>query len=193
MLTKFPGLRPLRLRSRLLPGYVRNEDGYISVEAIIVLPVMLWLFGVGWVYFDAFRQQSVAQKANYVIADMISRETDAIDQAYVSNAYSMVKLLTRSTDTQTDLRMAVVSYQSASDDWTLVWSTASGNRAAMTQSDVTAYRSRLPMGTDNEQLIIVETWEDYSPAFDVGLGSFEIQSYSFTSPRYAPQIPFSNS
>ncbi len=181
------------LKSRL-SLFAHDTRGYISVESIIVLPIMLWLFGIGWVYFDAFRQQSVAQKANYVIGDMMSRETDAIDTDYMASAHSLLLLLTQSTTAETDLRVAVVEYDEDSGEWDLVWSIGRGSRSGLTNADMPTYQGRLPSaGMDNEQLIIVETWEDYAPAFEVGLSAFEINSYSFTSPRYAPQIPFSES
>lgn len=186
MLTRF-------IKSRLA-RFTRNESGYISTEAIIVLPVMLWLFGAGWVYFDAFRQQSVNWKANYVIGDMISRETDGVTGEYISSAYKLLTTLTKSNENLTDMRLAVIQYDADRDDWSVVWSrqrgsTMSGAKNRLTNADLEGYRDRLPPAMDNEQLVIVETWEDWEPAFDVGIGAFEIRTYSFTSPRYAPQIP----
>ncbi|MFW2588991.1 TadE/TadG family type IV pilus assembly protein [Sagittula sp. SSi028] len=190
----------------MLPAFIQKrlrrfssaEEGYISVEAVIVLPVMLWLFGVGWVYFDAFRQQSVNQKANYVIGDMISRETDGVSGQYISNTYNLLTMLTKSSGDYTDLRVAVVQYDEDSDTWSVVWSrqrggTMSGRENRLTDADLADYADRLPPAMDNQQLVIVETWEDWAPTFNVGIGDFEIRTYSFTSPRYAPQIPFSNS
>lgn len=186
MLTRF-------IKSRLA-RFTHNESGYISTEAIIVLPVMLWLFGAGWVYFDAFRQQSVNWKANYVIGDMISRETDGVTGEYISSAYKLLTTLTKSNENLTDMRLAVIQYDADRDDWSVVWSrqrgsTMSGAKNRLTNADLEGYRDRLPPAMDNEQLVIVETWEDWEPAFDVGIGAFEIRTYSFTSPRYAPQIP----
>lgn len=40
------------------------------------------------------------------------------------------------------------------------------------------------------QVIMVETAEDYNPVFNVGLDALQIKTYSFTSPRYAPQVLF---
>ena len=168
--------------------FTRNEDGYITIEAVIVLPIMLWLFGVGWVYFDAFRQQSVNQKANYVISDMISRETDPVNETYIANTYNLLTQLTHSTSSETDFRATVVQYDLDTSRWDLVWSDAYGARSALVDADIPGYEDRLPVGMDNEQLILIETWEDYEPAFDVGLGAFEIMTYSFTAPRYTPQI-----
>ena len=70
------------LFKKRLRAFAEDTQGYITVEAVIVLPALLWLFGVGWVYFDAFRQQSVNQKANYVIGDMISPVKAAVGPGY---------------------------------------------------------------------------------------------------------------
>ncbi|WP_425071972.1 TadE/TadG family type IV pilus assembly protein [Sagittula sp. S175] len=178
-----------------LNRFSRDTDGYVSVESIIVLPAMLWLFGVGWTYFDAFHQQSVNQKANYVIGDMVSRETEMIDSTYVDSAFKLLTNMTVSNAATTDMRIAVVQFDSDTRKWSVVWSQQRGDAmgsssAALDDTDMDAYQSRLPPGMNNEQLVIVETWEDWHPTFDVGLGSFEITTYSFTSPRYAPQVVF---
>ncbi|GAA4218181.1 hypothetical protein GGQ68_002405 [Sagittula marina] len=180
---------------RRLGRFAANDRGYISTEAVIVLPVMLWLFGAGWVYFDAFHQQSVNQKANYVIGDMISRETDGVSSTYIDNAFNLLTTLTKSDSAITDMRTAVVEYSSRRDRWSVVWSeqrgdAMSGVASALTDADLVSFGDRLPPAMDNQQLVLVETWEDWEPAFDIGIGAFQIRTYSFTAPRYAPQIPF---
>ena len=49
---------------------------------------------------------------------------------------------------------------------------------------------RLPTTADRDQLILVETWDTYDPVFDVGLSTFDITTYSFTRPRFTPQLVF---
>lgn len=171
-----------------LRRFTRDDTGYANVESIIVLPALLWLFGVGWVYFDAFHQQSINQKANYVIGDMISRETDPLDETYIQNAHNLLSALTRSNTENTDFRTSVVQFDAELNDWDLVWSDAYGARTRLQKADLYDYIDRLPPAMDNEQLILVETWEDYAPVFKVGLDPFEIATYSFTSPRYTSQV-----
>ncbi len=173
-----------------LRAFREDQRGYVTIEAAIVLPALLWLFGVGWVYFDAFRQQSVNQKANYVIGDMISRETDPVDDPYIDNAFRLTNVLTRTFDGTSDLRITVVRYDARKNRWSLRWSEARGNMAAMTNGDVKDTAPHLPVASHLEELIIVETWEEYHPALQVGLNDFDIYSYSFTRPRYAPQVLF---
>lgn len=180
------------LTSRLR-RFFADTQGYITLEALIVLPILLWLFGAGWVYFDAFRQQSVSQKANYVIGDMISRETDPISGVYISNARKLLRELTKTSGTDSDLRVTVVQYDSDDGGWSVIWSKKRGNQSVLRTSDMSDFTTRLPTANSGDQLILVETWDLHEPIFDVGLSDFEITTYSFTRPRYTPQVVFSNS
>lgn len=170
-------------------AFAEDTRGYISLEAMIVMPVLLWLFGASWVYFDVMRQQGINQKANYVIGDMISRQTDPVGATLIQNSHNLLQTLTKTTGTESDLRITVVQYKAKKDKWRLKWSTVVGNQPKLSQADVNSMRDRLPTAAGGEQLVIVETWDDYAPVFDIGLvDPFEITTYSFTRPRYAPQI-----
>lgn len=183
----FKRLLPLLPRARLR-AFARDTRGYVTVEAMIVLPALLWLFGVGWVYFDVFRQQSVNQKANYTIGDMLSRQTDPVDDSYIDSAFNLLKLLNKAAEPDSSMRVSVVQYRADGDSWRVQWSEARGGGSALGTADLTGYAERLPVVSDAAQLILVETWDAYVPVFQVGLGDFTIKTYSFTAPRYAPQL-----
>ena len=182
-----------QFKSRLR-RFGQETDGYITLEAMIVLPGLLWLFAASWVYFDVFREQSVNQKANYTIGDMISRETDPVNDEYIDNALNLLTTLNKSDNLSTDLRVTVVKYNAKNRKYQVVWSQARGNYPPLANNDMRHYTDRLPIMANNDQVIVVETWDDYIPDFrGVGLGAFEIKTYSFTRPRFAPQILYSNS
>jgi Flp pilus assembly protein TadG len=172
-----------------LSRFGREDRGYVTIEALIAVPVLLWLFAAGWVYFDVFRQQSVNQKANYVLGDMLSRETDPITSAYMDNAHNLLGVLNKS-QTDSALRVTVVQFDGDADQWTVQWSQARGLTDTLSNSDLQEYMARLPNTPSGDQLILVETWDAYDPALEVGLGAFNIRTYSFTRPRYAPQLVF---
>lgn len=187
----FKRLLPLLPLARLR-AFSRDTRGYVTVEAMIVLPVLLWIFGVGWVYFDAYRQQSVNQKANYTIGDMLSRQTDPVGDSYIDSAFNLLRLLNKGAEPDTSMRVTVVQYRADSDSWRVQWSEARGGGSALSTADMTDYAERLPVVSDATQLILVETWDEYAPVFQVGLGDFTIKTYSFTAPRYAPQLVWSS-
>lgn len=173
-----------------------ETDGYATLEVAIMIPILFVLFGAAWVYFDVFRQQTVNQKANYAIGDMVSRETEVLEDEYFDNTFKLLGVLTRNSvlpDELTglfpaDLRITVVSYKEANDKFDVEWSVARGDYPALETQDLNNYTERLPTIANGAELILVETWEDYTPVFRVGLAPLEIRTYSFTHPRYAPQV-----
>ncbi|SIT16133.1 Flp pilus assembly protein TadG [Roseivivax lentus] len=176
---------------RHLSRFRDENTGSISVEAAIVFPALIILFFATWVWFDVSRQQAVNQKANYTIGDAISRETDPLNNAYIDSSYSLLQHLTRSNAAGTDLRISVVEYNSAgAGSYDLLWSEARGVYPPLVNGDLVGMEFRLPIMSNGDQVVLVETWEDYVPAASVGLSAFEIQTYSFTRPRFAPQIHF---
>lgn len=174
--------------AKLLRRFRRDEDGYVTLEAVIIMPVLLWLFAACWVYFDAFRQQSVNQKANFVISDMLSRETNEIAGDYVDSTYELLRVLTQAEPEGTALRLTLVEYDEDTAAWSLLWSDTRGDMAALNSGDMADFEDRLPSGLPGDQLILVETWDAHDPVFNIGLDAFTITAYSFTRPRYAPKM-----
>lgn len=176
-------------------AFKRDETGNVSVEAMIVFPTLLVLFAASWIYFDVMRQQSINQKANYTIGDILSRETEIVDEAYIDNAQRLLFHLTRAEGDDVDLRVSVVQYttkgNSDNGDYELVWSKARGDWSPLQQSDMAFYEPRLPVLAPGDQTIVVQTRDKYRPLFQpVGLDTFDISTYSFTRPRFAPQLIF---
>ncbi|MBV2360312.1 hypothetical protein KUH32_11035 [Thalassococcus sp. CAU 1522] len=184
---------PSLIKNRLA-RFARADDGNITIEAVIIFPLLILLFCASWVYFDVMRQQSVNQKANYTIGDALSRETDKVDETYIDNAYNLLLHLTKSQSPATDLRITVVTYRnrgnSGNGEYKIVWSRARGDFAELTNADLANMTDRLPIMASGDQMILVETRDWYDPIFDAGLAAFDIKTYSFTRPRFAPQVIF---
>ena len=184
--------RQIRHIRKGLGGFARRDDGYVTIEAMIALPVLLTLFASSWVFFDAFRQQSISQKANYTIGDMISRETLEIDDEYINNVQRLFYFLTRTGGTNdSDIRITLVRYDSRADKYFVDWSEARGDPRPLNNGMLrNNFAERLPVMAHADTIIMVETWDKYKPAltFSEGLSTFDITTYSFTRPRYSPQI-----
>lgn len=168
-----------------------DTRGSVSVEVAIILPVLLWAFVAMWVFFDAYKTRSTTEKAAFTISDMLSRETGAIDDTYLTSAKKLFDLLSRS-DSASGLRVTVVSYSASQEDYVFKWSQVKGNIDAMTGSDMTDLGEMLPAMSAGESLIIVETRTTYDPPLDVGLGTLPMDTFIFTRPRFAPQLIWSS-
>ncbi|KIN71976.1 TadE/TadG family type IV pilus assembly protein [Sulfitobacter guttiformis] len=173
----------------LLSKFVRREDGVIAIETMIMLPLMFLTFMALFTTFDAYRQYAMNQKAAYTISDMLSRETMAIDDAYIDGTQMIFEVMTRSRQ-QSSVRVTVVRFDGEENQMVLEWSESRGGLASRDNASVADWIEMLPQMVDGEEMIVVETWSRYAPAFRIGLGEKDVTNFIFTRPRYAPQIEF---
>ena len=176
------------LKTRLAV-FRREEDASMTVEAVIMIPVLLWAFVSMFIFFDYFKAQSSAQKAAFTIGDMISRETDYINPTYISGARDLMALLSDTPKDDTSLRVTVVKYNATEDRYQRVWSRVRGSQfVGLTNTDVKKMSNQLPVMVHNEQLILIETHTQYDQFSNIGLLDDSVQTFVFTRPRFAPQV-----
>lgn len=181
-------MRSLRFLSRKLAGFKSEERGSIAVEAVIILPMLFWTYLALYATFHSYRTYAVNQKAAYTIGDMISRETNPIDAAYLDGTRSLLMYLTNGRSDDTSVRVTIVRYDADSETYLREWSQAKGYATSATDEEVAGWDARLPVMSDNERIIVVETYLQYDPPFDTGLAQREVRNFVFTKPRYAPQV-----
>ena len=179
----------LRLAPPRLARFARDDRGNMTVEAAILMPILLMTFVGLYSVFDGFRQQSVDQRAAYTLSDMLSRETDLIDDTYIDNAYKMLRFLANTQDSNVRMRISVVSYNEFQDRYTIEWSEVRGGtyKSYLTK-DVKDWHDILPIMADGDQLILVETQVDYIPPVGFGLGKRTISTRVFNRPRFTSQL-----
>ncbi|MEP2716285.1 pilus assembly protein [Pseudophaeobacter sp.] len=175
---------------RRLRAFARKTEGTVTVEFAIYAPLLLWLFAAIYTFFDAFRQETVNLKAAYTISDLISRETATLNETYIDSMYEMSKLLIRS-DSQITLRISVVRWDEDNNRYYVDWSRVRGSSlVAWTDANISEVETQLPTMPDEERVILVETRNEMTPAFRVGLPELDINNFVFTRPRFAPQVLF---
>lgn len=175
--------------ARRLRRFAKDARGTLTVEAVVMFPILFWAILSMLVFFDAYRQSSINVKAALTLSDMISREVDPINAAYLNGAVSLFQELARS-HTAPKLRVTVVYYDLESDTFNVDWSHQRGGVTVLTTADIQLMTDRLPIVWNNERLIIVETWSDYNPPFNVGIARQDLYNFVFTRPRFAPQVKF---
>lgn len=173
---------------RRLRAFGRDESGVISIEFVIWMPLILVVMASTFTLFEAFRQKSLNVKAAYTISDAISRETDPIDPAYLDGMLSVLRYLTNSEGTQ-GMRVTLVRYDAAEDEYEVSWSQTRGDFAVMDDDTLAGFRERLPALLHNERVIVVETETEHTPVFDIpALQPQRFYNFVFTRPRFAPQV-----
>jgi hypothetical protein len=174
-----------------LRSFRDRTDGSVSVEFILAMPIVFWAFMAVYVFFDGYRQSAINLKAAYTISDLISRETEAINDDYIDSMHSMFKLLTRATSI-TGLRISVIRWDAEDDRYYVEWSEDRGFGLALDDNAVQSLEDKLPVMPDEERVILVETRNTFVPLYNVGMENKQLENFVFTRPRFAPQVVFDN-
>ncbi len=173
-----------------LRSFRQNSEGALTVEFMILAPLLLWTFAAIYTFFDAYRQDTVNLKAAYTISDLVSRETTELNDDYIDSMYAMSQLLIRS-GSDTSIRISVVRWDEDDDRYYLDWSKERGEAfVEWTNATISEVKDNLPVMPDQERVILIETRNDLEPAFNVGLPSMDLDNFVFSRPRFAPLVHF---
>lgn len=179
-----------------LRRFGRDDEGNLVLEAVLVMPFMLWAYAGLFVYWDAFRSINTVQKAAYAVSDMISREMLTITPAYLAG---MDTVMERLIDQDMDVSLRVTSVMCDGEDNekcdgtlgrnVVHWSVSPGNTMTpLTTTALQALDDRIPDMSDGDYVVIVEVSVAYSPSFNVGVSDMDIEQFIVTRPRFVPRI-----
>lgn len=179
--------------------FARTESGTVTVESVIILPLLLFGLQATYAYFEAYRHQSMALKANYALADYLSR-IPAYDQTMLDGLDELFEYMTRSSE-ESWVRVTVVECNLAATNCNdnvpreinvpkvsdVFNSHASdGKNLHSTTSLRTKLAHHIPKMYNGEHLIVVETAAFFRPTFAgrwTGIYRPEFLHVSVTSPR----------
>lgn len=167
----------------------REERGSILAESVIMFPTLFAAVLATFVFFDAYRNKAIVLKANYTIADSVSRQSKYITDTYMVNTWMLHRFLTNSP-TLTQVRISIIKYDAINDEHTVVWSRARGGGDPYTDvpiSEIGLNKDEIPVMPNEEVLIVVQTIVEYAPQFSVGLGRFNFKNITYTRPRFSPR------
>ncbi len=175
-----------------LGGFARDEDASVSVEAVLILPLLLWAFVASYTFFDVYRDKNLSLKANYAVSDLLSRETTPIDMNYLNGAAKLYKYLTRSPGSGWMRVTSVYCDQDCdlnSRRLKTHWSKATGSLPTYTdQSLRDILGPTIPWLAAGDQLIVVETGIEYKTPFSrtfSGIGDQTLVDVVMTRPRFS--------
>jgi len=181
----------IRLTKARLKAFRDDEDGMASIESILLIPLLFWAYVGTFVMFDAFKKQTDGLRVTYAVADAISREDAALDQTYLNNMRNLTNYLTRSPERVTQ-RITVVCYSETSGKYAAAWSQVSGPKhttyPAHTDATLDDNKERLPNIPVGDQILLVETFMDYQPIWNIGLDARTFEYWVFTRPRFSSQM-----
>ncbi|HKL70606.1 TadE family protein [Salibaculum sp.] len=183
-----------RIASRLR-GHRRNDEGSVVIEAVFVLPLLFFAVLGTWVFFQAFRAQSINVKAAYTVSDTLSRRGgEYVTSEYMDSIWNLHRFVTESNH-DTDLRVSLIAWDPDDEEYFVCWSEARGGQSALTNGGLDSYvaADRIPGLPAGEALIMVETRVAHEPIFSAG-GDLAMwfEDMIVTSPRFSAQLKWSS-
>ncbi len=169
-----------------------DTKGTVAIEAVIIVPALFWAFLAMAGFFDRYKTRSSTEKAAFTISDMLSRETAAVNEAYINNAMSLFESMSK-LDNVDALRISVIAYDSSDDEHSLDWSFGTGLDTGLAEADLVTLKDKLPVMVDGERLILVQSFGTYDPPVNIGMNNISMNTFVFTRPRFAPQLAWSAS
>ena len=176
----------------MIRSFIRDESATVSTEAIIAMPILLFVFAATFLWWDGYRTAMTAQKSTFTISDLISREDygDGIDQAYLDGMNKMFRFLTNE-ETGTSIRVSIVQRKLRDNGNAynaLVWAHVSGDKFAPL-TGIRDIRDSIPRIAVGRQIIVVETHLEWDPAVRGVAPPIDTYTIVTTNPRSAaPQI-----
>lgn len=179
-------LPPCTLRRRL-QRFAAEDRASLSIEAAIMLPVLVALYVAGYQYFDQYRREAHMTKASYAVADMLSRRLSILTPHDLDGLESVYEALTYSEGAS---YMRFSEIRRTPGGLSVVWSYATDGQPLLNDQRLERVLNQIPRLDVNERITVVEAYTYDSPFFDVGLGDRIIPSFVPISQRYASCLPF---
>ncbi|MGV6847698.1 MAG: TadE/TadG family type IV pilus assembly protein [Marinibacterium sp.] len=174
---------------RFARRFVRDTRGAVSLEFALMMPALFLTLAGSYVYFDGYRQSTTNLKAAYTVSDLLSRETNVIDNDYLDAMVDLLRFLTRPDD-NISLRVTLIYWSDQDNRYYVDWSAKRGFSTVLTNNDMASLETKLPVLADGDRAILVETRTYYNPDFNVGMTQKELYNFVVTRPRFAPQIVY---
>ncbi|MEL6682020.1 MAG: hypothetical protein AAFQ09_05175 [Pseudomonadota bacterium] len=177
-----------------------DQDGVVSVELLFAVPILMWVLMSTFVYFDAFKSQTISTRAALTVADMISREEQCLSRDYLEGTRNLLRALSE-VDDDPDFRVTVFRYREAQDDLQRRWSRNRGYGRNLNNNNMNSLRDagRIPPLANNEYAILLETRTAYNtianttwwgPVSRNDQDQIEFETFTVIKPRYASQVCF---
>jgi hypothetical protein len=182
-----------RLKQRIV-SFLREEDGLVLAEALIMLPLLIWVLVAMFIYWDVFRTINITQKAAYSVADLLSRQKTEVPSAYADGLQNVVDFLTPGGH-PVDVRITSFEYDGINDEYNLLCSYSPDNKVAvLDEADIQPWlNTKIPALSHGENVFVVETAVKFTAQLDTAIAGFmvgvqdaEYGQFIVTRPRHRP-------
>lgn len=167
--------------------FLRDTRAAVALETLLITPMLVWALVASFVFFDAYRVYSTSVKATYMVADMLSRQTNDVIPHDIQGMANVIDTIIRGAG---DVQMRTTQVAVINDVYVVEWSHAVNGAARLFTANIPDIQDRLPNMPNGERIVLVETFVGYQAPFNIGLTVLRFDNFTVVRPRYAGQVPF---
>jgi Flp pilus assembly protein TadG len=179
----------MTLLKKLLSNFKRNERGVITLEMIIMMPLMvLWIVGSNS-FFDAFKTYLRASKATYTAVDLISRQS-TVGPTYVANVGTIFESIVDAAGASSEV--IISSIRMWNDALQIEWSQNANGNPGMTNANQIPL-AYIPNLQNGEAIVLIQSSVPFIPIHSWG----NLTAKTFTNtvavtPRFDVMVGYDN-
>lgn len=198
---------------RFLRRFWRSEGGSVPIEGMFGGLLLIGWYMIAFQFYDAFRASSIALRTSYTVADLISRERNAIGPKYLDGLKKVFDYLTNAPNPKyTWIRVTIITCSATvnpdpCDGTKKLFSisqnengvpnasvgVSSGAPAAVhTVTSINAEHARIPILGAGDTAVVLETSYTYWPIFGLGDRELRLDTKTFTKQGLSSKMRFSN-
>lgn len=172
--------------STLFAKFKADETASLTMEFVLILPVLMTWFLGSIIFFDAFNSKATAQRTAHTIADILSRQT-ATNNAFIDD---LLEVQNRMLPREQVGWVRVTSIQKdLAGDLSVLWTYSTDASATDLEIDDIP-EGVLPEIANGESIILVDTSVPFVPISDwVGFTAATWANRVPTKVRYVEPLP----
>ncbi|MCU4653186.1 hypothetical protein N8I71_10105 [Roseibacterium sp. SDUM158016] len=171
-----------------LRNFIHDTRAAVAFETVLLTPLLVWAYVGSFVFFDAYRVYNTSVKATYMVADMLSRQTNMVFGHDISGMANVIDTIIRGSG---DVQMRATQIAMINGNYRVDWSHGVNGAARLFDANLVDMTDRLPVMANGERVVLVETFVAYDAPFEIGLTVLRFDNFTLVRPRYAGQVPFS--
>lgn len=167
--------------------FLRDLRGSVSVETVLIAPLLMWGMVATYVFYDGFRHKARVQVAANTVADVMSRQTNIITPQFIDDLNAVFDVLAGARG-QHAMRITSVAQQQAGQPPVIAWS--HGTRGIQPATQLSDLKSTVPPILTGEAAIVMETFGTWQPPFPL-LGMerlVRLDAMVTARPRFVPWL-----
>ncbi|MFW5654840.1 MAG: TadE/TadG family type IV pilus assembly protein [Roseicyclus sp.] len=168
-----------------LRRFLRSERAAVAMETVLITPLLVWAYMMSFAFFDAYRVYNTTVKTTYMVADMLSRQTNDV---YVHDIEGMANIAASIIRGGSQLQMRASQISMVDGSYEVDWSRGVKGAADLFDANIPDIEDMLPTMPDGESIVLVEMFVNYEAPLDIGLTVAQFDSFTVVRPRYAGQV-----